>query len=134
MTIFLLETNIHNAILKQNHLVAVFIDMEKAYDKTWRYGILKDLLNLDFRGNLPIYKKLFKSKTFLTAHWVYSVGFLFPGRGCARRQCGALFLLKINSILNQLPNTVHENLYVDDLNIFCQGKDMRYNERQLQLQ
>ena len=44
-----------------------------------------------------------------------------------------LFLLKINGILNQLPNTVHGNLYVDDLNIFCQGKDMRYIERQLQL-
>ena len=41
------------------------------------------------------------------------------------------FSIKINGILNQLPNTVHGNLYVDDLNIFCQGKDMRYIERQL---
>ena len=44
-----------------------------------------------------------------------------------------LFSLKINGILNQLPNIVHGNLYVDDLNIFCQGKDMKYIERQLQL-
>ena len=44
-----------------------------------------------------------------------------------------LFSLKINDILNQLPRTVHGTLYVDDLNIFCQGKDMRYIERQLQL-
>ena len=44
-----------------------------------------------------------------------------------------LFSLKINSILNQLPHTVHGNLYVDDLNTFCQGKDMRQNERRLQL-
>ena len=44
-----------------------------------------------------------------------------------------LFALKINSILNVLPQTVHGNLYVDDLNIFCQGKDIRYIERQLQL-
>ena len=29
-------------------------------------------------------------------------------------------------ILNQLPHTDHGNLYVDNLNIFCQGKDMRY--------
>ena len=38
--------------------------------------------------------------------------------------------LKINSILNQLPHTVHGNLYVDNLTVFCQGKD---NGRQLQL-
>ena len=44
-----------------------------------------------------------------------------------------LFSLKINNILNQLPCTVHSNLYVDHLNIFCHGKDMRYIERQLQL-
>ena len=44
-----------------------------------------------------------------------------------------LFSLKINNILNQLPCTVHGNLYVGNLNIFCQGKDMRYIERQLQL-
>ena len=40
-----------------------------------------------------------------------------------------LFSLKINDILNQLPRTIHGNLYVDDLNIFCQGKGMRYIER-----
>ena len=41
-----------------------------------------------------------------------------------------LFSLKINDILNVLPQTVHGNLYVDDLNIFFfRGKDMRCIER-----
>ena len=44
-----------------------------------------------------------------------------------------LFSLKINDILNVLPQTVYGNLYVDDLNIFCQRKNMRYIERQVQL-
>ena len=57
--ILMLETNIRNANLRRNHLVSVFFDIEKAYDKTWRYGILKDLLNLDFRVNLPIFIKNF---------------------------------------------------------------------------
>ena len=43
-----------------------------------------------------------------------------------------LFSLKINGILNQLPVTVNGSLYVDDLQISCQGKDMRFIERQLQ--
>ena len=57
--ILMLETNIRNANLRRNHLVSIFFDIEKAYDKTWCYGILKDLLNLDFRGSLPIFIKNF---------------------------------------------------------------------------
>ena len=44
-----------------------------------------------------------------------------------------LFSLKINDILNQLLCIVYGNLYAYDLSIFCQGKDMCYIERQLQL-
>ena len=35
-----LETFIHDAFIKKEHVVAVFFfDLEKAYDTTWRYGI-----------------------------------------------------------------------------------------------
>ena len=33
--------------------------MEKAYDTTWRYGILKDLHNFGLRGRLPNFIKSF---------------------------------------------------------------------------
>ena len=36
-------------------LVAVFFDLLKSYDTTWKYGILKDLHNMGLRGNLPIF-------------------------------------------------------------------------------
>ena len=35
-----LETFFHEAFIKKEHLVAVFFDLEKAYDTTWKYGIL----------------------------------------------------------------------------------------------
>ncbi|GBN05618.1 hypothetical protein AVEN_191560-1 [Araneus ventricosus] len=35
-----LETDIRTTFLKRQHLVAIFFDKEKAYDRTWRYGIL----------------------------------------------------------------------------------------------
>ena len=40
-----------------------------------------------------------------------------------------LFSMKINGILKQLPSAV----YVDDLHISCQGKDMRFIKRRLQI-
>ena len=38
-----LETFIHEAFIKKEHLLAVFFDLEKAYDTTWKYGIMNDL-------------------------------------------------------------------------------------------
>ena len=38
-----LETFIRDAFIKKEHVVAVFFDLKKAYDTTWRYGILKDI-------------------------------------------------------------------------------------------
>ena len=39
-----LETFIRDAFIQNQHLVAVFFDVQKAYDTTWKHGILKDLL------------------------------------------------------------------------------------------
>ena len=35
--------------------ITVFFDLEKAYDTTWRYGILKDIHKLGLRGRLPTF-------------------------------------------------------------------------------
>ena len=35
-----LETFIRNAFVAKEHVVAVFFDLEKAYDTTWRHGIM----------------------------------------------------------------------------------------------
>ena len=33
--------------------MSVFFDLEKAYDTTRKYGILKDLFDMGLKGNLP---------------------------------------------------------------------------------
>ena len=38
-----LETFIRDAFFQYQHLVAVFVDLQKAYDTTWKHGILQDL-------------------------------------------------------------------------------------------
>ena len=37
------------------HLISIFYDLEKAYDLTWRYGILRDLFNIGVRGRMAGY-------------------------------------------------------------------------------
>ena len=50
----IIETFIRDAFIRNQHLVAVFFDLQKAYDTTWKYGILQDLHSMGLRGNLPI--------------------------------------------------------------------------------
>ena len=47
-----LETFIRDAFVKKEHVVAVFFDLEKAYDTTWQYGILRDLQELGVKCRL----------------------------------------------------------------------------------
>ncbi|GFR26404.1 putative RNA-directed DNA polymerase from transposon BS [Trichonephila clavata] len=56
-----LETSIREAFVKKQYNISVFFDIKKAYDMSWRYGILRDLYAMDIRGNLPFFIKNFLS-------------------------------------------------------------------------
>ena len=49
------DSYIRNAFAKKEHVLAIFFDLEKAYDTTWKHDILSDLYDLDFRGHLPTF-------------------------------------------------------------------------------
>ena len=36
-------------------MVSIFFNLEKAYDTTWKYGIMRDLHDMDLRGRLPLF-------------------------------------------------------------------------------
>jgi len=50
-----LESFVREAFIQKQHVVAVFFDLEKAYDTTWKYGIMKDLYDAGLRGRLPLF-------------------------------------------------------------------------------
>ena len=54
-----LETFIREAFIKKEHLVSVFFDLEKAYDTTWKYGIMKDVHDIGLKGRLPLFLQNF---------------------------------------------------------------------------
>ena len=56
-----LENFIRDAFVKKEHLVSVFFDLEKAYDTTWKYGIMNDLGDLGLKGRLPTFISEFLS-------------------------------------------------------------------------
>ena len=46
-----LESVIRVAFINSEHFVSVFFDLEKAYDQTWRHGIVMDMHTAGLRGN-----------------------------------------------------------------------------------
>ena len=50
-----LESAVREAFINKDHLVAIFFDLEKAYDTTWKYGIMKDLHDAGLRGHMPTF-------------------------------------------------------------------------------
>jgi len=50
-----LESFVREAFIQKQHATAIFFDLEKVYDTTWKFGILKDLHNAGLRGRLPLF-------------------------------------------------------------------------------
>ncbi|GBN84963.1 putative RNA-directed DNA polymerase from transposon BS [Araneus ventricosus] len=130
-----LETQIRNAFVRRNHLVSIFFDIEKAYDHTWRHGILRSLHDSEFQGNLSIFIQNFLSSRIFRVRLgnIFSQPFI-QDEGVPQGSVLSvtLFSLHFSKILTILPLTISASLYVDDLQISCQGSDINLIERQLQ--
>ena len=58
-----LESFIREAFIQRQHADAVFFDLEKAYDCTWKYGIVKDLHQAGLHRRLPCFIEGFLKNT-----------------------------------------------------------------------
>ena len=56
-----LTCHIEKGFKEKKHTIAVFFDLEKAYDTVWRPEILNHMLEMGLRGNLPAFAEGFLS-------------------------------------------------------------------------
>jgi hypothetical protein len=114
----------------------VFFDLEKAYDTTWKHGILQDLHDAGPHGRMPDFISRFLSgrqfRVRVGSHLsdVYQQEMGVPQGSIL---FVTLFILKINPIVECLPPGVRSSLYVDDFVICYCTLQMASAERQLQL-
>ena len=82
-----LETFVREAFVQRQHCVAVFFDLEKAYDTTWKYGVMKDLHDAGLRGRLPLFIEGFLSdRQFQVRLSAYYCQVIRPGNGSSSRK------------------------------------------------
>ena len=130
-----LETFIRDAFVKKEHVVSVFFDLEKAYDTTWKYGILRDLHELGVKGRLANFLESFlveRSFQVRVGSTLSDTFRLSQGVPQGSILSTTLFNIKINSIMNCLDPKTDGSLYVDDFCMCYRSKSMRTIERHLQ--
>jgi len=50
-----LEAFVRESFVQRQQAVAVFFDLEKAYESAWKFGIMRDLHEAGLRGRLPCF-------------------------------------------------------------------------------
>jgi ribonuclease HI len=131
-----LETWIREGLANGEHVVAIFFDLEKAYDTAWKHGILSDLYTAGLRGNMPIFISNFLTdRTFHVRLGATLSNWYNQETGVPQGSILSvtLFGLKINKIVNCITPGTEASLYVDDFLACVRSKQMRSIERQLQL-
>jgi len=130
-----LESFIREAFIQKQHATAIFFNLEKAYDTTWKFGILKDLHDGGLRGLLP----LFIAGFLCNRKFQVRIGGSYP-KLCEQETgvpqgsivSATLFCLKINSVIKAVCPGVDYSLYVDDFLICYRLKHIHIIESHLQ--
>ena len=130
-----LETYIRDAFASNEHVVAILCDIHKAYDTSWKYGILRDLYDMGLRGNLPIFIQNFMSDRMFSVIYGSTLSDYFiqeEGVPQGAILSTTLFNIKLNGIVKEVLPGVECSLYVDDFVLMFRSKSMRTIQRKMQ--
>ena len=130
-----LHTDLCRSFSDKNYLVAIFFDITKAYDRTWKHLILKSLHTSNIRGNLLYFIRNFLSSRKISVRVGSTYSSIMPqDQGVPQGSVLSctLFAVAINSVLDVIPGDIKKCLYVDDLCIWYSSNYMPSIERKLQ--
>lgn len=123
----LLENNIQDTFLRKNHGIGVFFDIERAFDTTWRYFVLKQCHDRGLRGNLPWILQSFLSDRKFRVRVGEDLSESYDqinGIPQGSVLSVTLFGIAINNITDGLDPEITRCLYVDDLCMYLSGDDI----------
>lgn len=123
------------AIDEHKHVELIFLDLEKAYDKTWRHLILKNLAKAGIGGRMAIFCEGFlKERNFKVLYQGHFSSSKNQQNGVPQGSVLAVtfFLLAINSIHEWLPKDITIKLYADDITIAITSRCARWTRQRVQ--
>ena len=121
-----LSSHIQHGFSNRCQTIGVFFDLEKAYDTTWKYGIIKRFHEMGIRGKMLNFIHSFLSDRYIKVRVgnilsnPYELEEGVPQGSVLSVTC---FAVAINSIVNSVSPPVKSSLFVDDLAIYVTSYD-----------
>ena len=120
----MIEIDVQKAIANNKHTLAVFFDLNKAYDTAWRRGGLIKLKECRLCGNLPKFIANFMQDRKIQVR--IGKNHSQPRQANSGIPQGSVllctcFMIAIKDIVKTLPPHVHSTLHVDDFTIYTTG-------------
>ena len=131
-----LTCHIEKAFRDKKHTVAVFFDLEKAYDTVWKPEILNSMYEMGLRGNLPTFAESFLTdRKFCVRVGASHSDYIKQEEGLPQGSVLSvtLFAIAINDITKQIGPEVLCALYVDDFTIFVSATNLNHSTRVIQM-
>ena len=130
-----LERYLRDAFAQRQQAVGLFFDLEKAYETTWQYGIIRDLHRIGLRGRLPVFVSGYLRDRRIRV-WIGTTlsDEFYPEEGVSTGGVLAVtcFGLKINELPSCIAKDNFKALFVDDLEICFRGRSLDTIEGHLQ--
>lgn len=130
-----MEKIIREAFVKHEYAYAVFLDVSKAYDTTWRRLVLNKLCEWKIGGKLLLFlETMLQKRCFkVLANGHLSTEKLMETGLCQGSVLSVtLFLIAIDTITSNLPCSIRILLYADDVVILATGNNSAVVNNQLQ--
>lgn len=129
------QAEILEAFAQNQELIAVYFDVERAFDTTWRHKILMKLLDWGLQGNVYAFISNFLSNRAFRVrlNGVYSEQLILKnGVPQGSVISPTLFLIAVNDLQDYITRPVKLTQYADDLLIFCRGKHINTTAKLIQ--
>lgn len=131
----LLESEISESFASKKYLMAIFFDLEKAYDRVWRRKIIQVLLKHGIIGNMTLFIQNFlkdRKISSINGTPISSEKSVESGVPQGSVLSVTLFILVINSIFKEIKSPAKCMLYADDLVIYLSIKRLEKIQKHMQ--
>jgi hypothetical protein len=130
-----MHTDICEAMVCNEHLLAVVLDIEKAYDMVWRERVVKILSENGVDGNVLAFIANFLKRRRIRVKFngilsdEYEIANGVP-QGSVLSV--TLFPVAINEIAEMISLPVEKSIFADDVTITCRGKNINTTQECIQ--
>jgi hypothetical protein len=122
----IIENKIKETFNKNQYLVLVNLDLQKAFDTIWWHRLIKYMKQLNLKGNIInfIINYLTNRTIQVSNNGTLSSPFILEnGSPQGSSLSSTLFLMTINDLPSIIRSTNKITMYADD-NIFCKGNNL----------